>query len=102
LARATTAPKVRATSQASAEPVPVPAHRFGMTEQTVYKWRHRDSVHARTRTRTGCASRRGGKRFGGSFPRRRLISAWEAVAEVLRKALLVSLNDLMRPPSGLT
>ena len=46
--QATTTPKVRAAIQASGEPASVLAERFGTTEQTVYKWRHRDSVHDRS------------------------------------------------------
>jgi len=41
---------VRAAIQASDEPASVLAERFGTTEQTVYKWRHRDSVHDRSHT----------------------------------------------------
>ena len=41
---ATTTPKVRAAIQASDAPAPVLAERYGVTEQTVYKWRHRDSA----------------------------------------------------------
>jgi len=46
--QATTTPKVRAAIQASGEPASVLADRFATTEQTVYKWRHRDSVHDRS------------------------------------------------------
>ena len=79
--QATTTPKVRAAIQASAEPASALAERFGTTEQTVYKWRHRDTVHDRSHT-----------------PHRlqtTLTSAQEAVAVVLRKTLLVSLDDLL-------
>ena len=57
------------------------ADRFGTTEQTVYKWRHRDNVHDRSHT-----------------PHRlqtTLTPPQEAVAVVLRKTLLVSLDDLL-------
>ena len=69
--------------QASAEPASVLAERFGTTEQTVCKWKHRDSVHDRSHT-----------------PHRlqtTLTPAQEAVAVVvlLRKTLLVSLDDLL-------
>ena len=77
--KATTTPKVRAAIQASAEPAWALAERFGTTEQTIYKWRHRDSVHDRSRT-----------------PHRlqtTLTPAQEAV--VLRKSLLVSIDDLL-------
>ena len=79
--QATTTPKVRATIQASDEPASVLAERFGTTEQTVYKWRHRDSVHDRSHT-----------------PHRlqtTLNPAQEVVAVALRKTLLVSLDDLL-------
>nr|WP_263289651.1 transposase [Tateyamaria pelophila] len=45
--QATTTPKIRAKIQASDEPAWVLAERFGTTEQTVWKWRKRDSVHPR-------------------------------------------------------
>ena len=79
--QATTTPKIRAAIQASAEPAPVLAERFGITEQTVYKWRKRDSVEDRSHT-----------------PHRlqtTLTPAQEAVAVALRKTLLVSLDDLL-------
>ncbi|CUH15355.1 Integrase core domain protein [Jannaschia seosinensis] len=79
--QATTTPKVRAAIQASTEPAPVLAERFGITEQTVYKWRKRDSVADRSHT-----------------PHRlqtTLTPPQEAVAVALRKALLVSLDDLL-------
>ena len=79
--QATTTPKVRAAIQASAEPASALAERFGTTEQTVYKWKHRDSVHDRSHT-----------------PHRlqtTLTPAQEAVAVALRKTLLVSLDDLL-------
>ena len=79
--QATTTPKVRAAIQASTEPASVLAERFGTTEQTICKWRHRDTVHDRSPT-----------------PHRlqtTLTPAQEAVAVVLRKTLLVSLDDLL-------
>jgi len=79
--QATTTPKVRAAIQASDEPASALAERFGITEQTVYKWKHRDSVHDRSHT-----------------PHRlqtTLTPAQEAVAVALRKTLLVSLDDLL-------
>ena len=45
--------------------------------------------------RTGCKSRRNRKRSGGSFSRRTLTPVQEAVAVVLRKTLLVSIDDLL-------
>ena len=79
--QATTTPKVRAVLQASTESAAVLAERFGVTEQTVYKWRHRDTVYDSSHT-----------------PHRlqtTLTLAQEAVAVVLRKTLLVSLDDLL-------
>jgi len=79
--QATTTPKVRAAIQASDEPAAVLADRFGTTEQTVYKWRHRDSVEDRCH-----------------IPHRlqtTLTPAQEAVAVALRTTLLVSLDDLL-------
>ncbi len=48
--QATTMPKIRAAIQASDEPAWVLAERFGATEQTVWKWRKRDSVNDRSHT----------------------------------------------------
>lgn len=79
--QATTTPKVRAAIQASVEPASALAERFGTTEQTIYKWKHRDTVHDRSHT-----------------PHRlqtTLTPSQEAVAVVLRKTLLVSLDDLL-------
>ena len=80
--QATTTPKVRAAIQASDEPAWVLAQRHGTTEQTVFwKWRKRDSVEDRSHT-----------------PHRLQTTptpAQEAVAVALRKALLISLDDLL-------
>ena len=79
--QATTTPKVRAAIQASVEPASALAERFGTTEQTICKWKHRDKVHDRSHT-----------------PHRlqtTLTPAQEAVAVVLRKTLLVSIDDLL-------
>ena len=46
--QATTTPKIRAEIQASDEPAWVLAERYGTTEQTVWKWRKRDSVQDRS------------------------------------------------------
>lgn len=73
--QATTMPKVRVAIQAGTEPASVRSERFGTTEQTVCKWKHRDSVHDRSHT-----------------PHRlqtTLTPSQEAVAVVLRKALPV-------------
>ena len=85
--QATTTPKVRAAIQASVEPASALAERFGTTEQTIYKWKHRDTVHDRSHT-----------------PHRlqtTLSPAQEAVAVVLRKTLLVSIDDLLALAIGL-
>jgi len=79
--QATTTPKVRAAIQASTEPASALASRFGTTEQTVYKWKQRDTVLDRSHT-----------------PHRlqtTLTPAQEAVAVALRKTLLVSIDDLL-------
>ena len=78
--QATTTPKIRAVIQASEEPAWVAAERQGTSGQTVWKWRKRDSVKDRSHT-----------------PHRlqtTLTPAQEAVAEALRKTLLVSLDDV--------
>ena len=83
--QATTTTKVRAAIQASDAPASVLAGRFGTTGQTVDKWRHRDSVHDRSPT-----------------PHRlqtTLTPAQEAV--VLRRTLLVSIDDLLALAIGL-
>ena len=77
--RATTTPKVRAAIRASDAPASVLAERYGTTEQTVYKWRHRESVHDRSHTPHHLQTT--------------LTPAQEAVAVVLRKSLLVSIDD---------
>jgi transposase InsO family protein len=79
--QATTTPKVRSAIQASDEPAWVLAEKFGTTEQTVYKWRHRDTVHDLSHT-----------------PHRlqtTLTPAQEAIAVALRTSLLLSLDDLL-------
>jgi hypothetical protein len=48
--QATTTPKVRAMIQTSDEVGTVLAERFGVTPQTVYKWRKRNSVEDRSHT----------------------------------------------------
>ena len=42
--QATTTPKIRAAIQANGEPAWIVAERYGISEQTVWKWRKRDSV----------------------------------------------------------
>ena len=48
--QATTTPKVRAAIQASEEVGTVLAEQFGVTPQTIYKWRKRDSIEDRSHT----------------------------------------------------
>ncbi len=79
--QATTTPKTRAEIQASKDPAWVLAKRFGITEQTVWKWRKRDSVQDRSHTAHRLQTT--------------LTPAQEAVAVSLRRTLLVSLDDLL-------
>ena len=79
--QATTTPKIRAAIKASADPAWMVGERYGISEQTVLKWRQRDSVEDRSHT-----------------PHRlqtTLSPAQESVAVALRKTLLVSLDDLL-------
>ena len=79
--QATTTPKIRAAIQVSDEPAWIVAESHGTSEQTVWKWRNRDSVDDRSHT-----------------PHRlqtTLTPAQEAVAVALRKTLLVSFDDLL-------
>jgi transposase-like protein len=72
---------VRAVIQKSYEAGKVLADRFGVTPQTIYKWRKRDSLEDRSHA-----------------PHRlqaTLTPAQEVVAVALRKTLLVSLDDLL-------
>ncbi len=48
--QATTAPKIRAAIQTSTEPAWKVAERYGISEQTVWKWRGRNSVEDRSHT----------------------------------------------------
>ena len=79
--QATTTPKVRAAIQASDEPAWMVAERYGISEQTVWKWRKRDSVQDRSHT--------------AHRLRTTLTPAQEAVAVELRKTLLLPLDDLL-------
>ena len=79
--QATTTPKVRSAIQASDEPAWVLAERYGTSEQTIWKWRKRDSVHDQSHT-----------------PHRlqtTLTPAQETVVVELRKILLLPLDDLL-------
>ena len=79
--QATTTPKIRAAIQASNEPAWMVAERYGISEQTVWKWRKRDSVHDRSHTAHRLQTT--------------LTPAQEAVAVALRKSLLLPLDDLL-------
>jgi len=79
--QATTTPKIRAEIQASTEPAWMVGKRYGISEQTVWKWRNRDNVHDRSHTAHRLQTT--------------LTPAQEAVAVSLRKTLLISLDDLL-------
>jgi hypothetical protein len=79
--QATTTPKIRAEIQASTEAAWIVGDRFGISEQTVWKWRKRDSVLDRSHT-----------------PHRlqtTLTPAQEVIAVELRRLLLLPLDDLL-------
>ena|SRR6056297_2344995 len=57
------------------------AERYGLSGQTVWKWRKRDSVHDRSHTAHRLQST--------------LTPVWEAVAVSLRTTLLLPLDDLL-------
>jgi hypothetical protein len=82
----TTTPKIRAATQASDKPARVLAKQFGATEQTVWKWRKRDSVNGRNHTAHRLQTT--------------LITAQEAVAVSLGKTLFVPLDDLLAAVRG--
>ena len=84
--QATTTPKTRAEIQASDAPARVLARRYGTTEQTVWKWRKRDSVNDRSHMAHRLQTT--------------LTPAQEAVAVALRKTLPVSLDDLLAVMRG--
>ncbi|PZX11249.1 hypothetical protein LX81_03997 [Palleronia aestuarii] len=74
-------PKIRATIQASTEPAWMVAERYGISGQTIWKWRKRDSVHDRCHT--------------SNRLQKTLTPAHEAVAVSLRRKLLLPLDDLL-------
>ena len=80
-ARATTTPAIRARIAASDEPAAVLAARYGVTLDTIYRWRGRTSFEDRPHT-------------AHQFPTT-LTSAQEAVAVELRRMLLLPLDDLL-------
>ena len=79
--QATTTPRIRAAIQASTEPAWQVAERYGISEQTVWKWRKRDSVHDRSHTAHRLQTT--------------LTPAQEAVAVSLRRTLFLPLDDLL-------
>ncbi len=79
--QATTTPKIRAAIQASKDPAWIVAERYGISEQTVWKWRKRDTVHDRSHTAHRLQTT--------------LTPAQEAVAVSLRQSLLLPLDDLL-------
>jgi hypothetical protein len=48
--QATTTSKIRAAIQACGDPAWRVSQRYGISEQTVLKWRHRDNVQVRSHT----------------------------------------------------
>ena len=78
---ARTTPAVRAEIAASSETAPVLAQRFGITEQTVYKWKKREVFADRSHT---------AQRF-----RTVLTPAQETVVVHLRRTLLLPLDGLL-------
>ena len=78
---ARTTPAVRAQIAASDESARVLALRHGITEQTVYKWKKRDSVQDRSHTAHRLQTQ--------------LTPAQEIVVVHLRRALLLPLDDLL-------
>ena len=78
---ARTTPAVRAEIAASNEPASVLAQRFGITEQTVYKWKKRDVFADRSHTAHRLQTV--------------LTPAQETVVVHLRHTLLLPLDDLL-------
>lgn len=79
--QATTTPKIRAAIQASTEPAWIVAERYGISQQTVWKWRKRESVQDRSHTAHRLQTT--------------LTPPQEAVAVALRRTLLLPLDDLL-------
>lgn len=79
--RARTTPAVRAEIATSMERAAALARRFGVTPQTIYKWKSRDSVHDRSHTAHRLQTT--------------LTPAQEAVVVQLRQTLLLPLDDLL-------
>ena len=81
LVRAQWRTKIRVAIQASADPAWMVAERYGISEQTVWKCRKRDSVHDLSHTPHKLQTT--------------LSPAQEAVAVTLRTTLLLPLHDLL-------
>jgi hypothetical protein len=81
MARATTTPAIRARIAASEEPAAVLAGRYGVTLDTIYRWRGRTSFEDRAHTAHQLATT--------------LTRAQEFVAVQLRRTLLLPLDDLL-------
>jgi transposase InsO family protein len=79
--QAQTTAKMTAAIRTGSEPAWRGAARCGISEQTVWKWRNRDSVHDRSHGAHGLQTT--------------LAPAQEAVAVALRKSLLLPLDDLL-------
>ena len=78
---ARTTPAVRAEIAASSDTAAVLAQRYGITEQTVYKWKRRQSFQDRSHTAHRLQTQ--------------LTPAQEAVVVQLRRTLLLPLDDLL-------
>jgi len=78
---ARTTPAVRAEIAASSETASTLAQRYGITEQTVYKWKKRQSFHDRAHTAHRLQTQ--------------LTPAQEVVVVHLRRSLLLPLDDLL-------
>ena len=81
MARATTTPAIRGQIAASGEPASVLVGRYGVTLDTIYRWRNRTSFEDRSHTAHQLATT--------------LTSAQEAVTVELRRMLLLPLDDLL-------
>ena len=78
---ARTTPAVRAEIAASSETAPVLAQRYGITEQTIYKWKKREVFGDRSHT--------------AHHLQTVLTPAQETVVVHLRRTLLLPLDDLL-------
>jgi len=78
---ARTTPAIRAEIKASDETAEVLAQRYGVTAQTIYKWKHRDSTQDRSHTAHRLQTT--------------LSPGQEAIVVELRRTLLLPLDDLL-------